>query len=256
MRLAGLTLAAALAAASPAAASQPSVRMMATGTVPVAPLSADEVLLELEVTGMARTPGDVARILIPVSRTGATAAEARSALDAETGRILAAAGRAGVAAGDIRVNPAQDLRAGFVGNGFADEALMGVDAPGARAPQHTATASVEIRLRDPEAFRRVRDAVETAEASVPQPVFTLSDNAAALREARADALRKARAEADDYARALGMRVGRLVRVTAAGGPEHEAYFELMVMMGRDAREARTVETRVNVSAAFALVPNR
>ena len=256
MRLAGMILAAVLAAASPAAATQMMVRSSASGTVPVAPLSAEEVLLELEVTGVARAPGDVARIVVPLNRTGRTPADARAALETETGRILAAAARAGVAREDMQVHPAQGMRAGFVGNGFADESLMGVDALPARAPHHTATAAVEIRLRDPNSFDRVREAVETVEASVPDPVFTLSDRTAAWREARADALRKARAEADDYARAIGMRVGRLVRVSAASVPEHEAYLELMLMMGREARDARTVETRVNVSAAFALVPNR
>ena len=256
MRLAGLTLAAALAAASPSAANQLPLPSPAAGTVPVSTLAPEEVLLELQVTGVARRPADTAMLVVYVNRTAATAAEARAALTTETSRIVAAARRAGVSAGDIQLLPAEGPRAGFVGNEAFE--VIGVDAlpPALRPAQQSASAAVEIRLRDPEGYDRVRDAIETAETAVPAPVFSLSDREAATREARADAIRKARAEAEDYARAMGMRVARLVRISAASGSDYDVYYQIMLNVANVGRDPRIVETAIGISAAFALAPIR
>lgn len=224
----------------------------AAGTVPVTPLGPDEVLLELQVTGVSTLPAEVTTVSIPITRVAATPSAARLALAAEAERVIAGARRAGIEGGDIRVVP-RDSPMGFLGPDA--EAMLAFSAEeGAQKRRHVHGASVEITLRDPSRYESLRNSVETAETAVPAPLYSLRDPARGERAAKADGLRRARAEAEDFARSTGMRVGRLIRINAAQGGDYTAMATMMRMMRPGISASGTVETKSFLSVDFALLP--
>jgi uncharacterized protein YggE len=257
MRLAILAAALALLGASGrAAASEDRIPVLgAGGAVPVAPLARDEVLLELNAVGISRRPADRITVSVPITRTAATPAAARADVAAEAERIAAAAKGLGIPAGDVRFVPNDSSRMGLVG--VDPELLMGMtEEDGAPRPKrHVSSGIVEIRLAAADGYERLRQAVETEATAVPSPAYSLSDPEPASREAQSDALRRARAEAEDYAKHLGLRVVRLVRVSARRS-EYSEMVELMGLMRPTQASDGVVETRVAIGADFALGPAR
>ncbi len=82
---------------------------------------------------------------------------------------------------------------------------------------YVASNQLTIRFRDVAAAGRIIDAlVAEGVNNVQGPMFGLSNQAAALDEARTRALGVARARADLYARTLGTRVRRIVSVSETG----------------------------------------
>jgi uncharacterized protein YggE len=173
-------------------------------------------------------------------------------------RLSAAARSAGVAAADVKVISPSNAAMGFVGN----EALM--RAMGKEQPQErTVSSLLEIRLHDPLQFPRLRDALEAAGATdVPEPAYSLSEanEVAARRSAKEKAIRAARDEAEAHARTLGMRVGRIVRISERSGASlydwenMQEMFSAMMQRGRSSATEATV--RVKLSVDFALVGAR
>lgn len=92
--------------------------------------------------------------------------------------------------------------------------------PMAGRPQpsgYVASNQLTIRFRDIANAGRIIDAlVAEGVNNVQGPMFGLSNQAAALDEARTRALTVARARAELYARTLGTRVRRIVSVSEAG----------------------------------------
>lgn len=92
--------------------------------------------------------------------------------------------------------------------------------PVAGRPQpsgYVASNQLTIRFRDIANAGRIIDAlVAEGVNNVQGPMFGLSNQAAALDEARTRALTVARARADLYARTLGTRVRRIVSISEAG----------------------------------------
>jgi uncharacterized protein len=90
-----------------------------------------------------------------------------------------------------------------------------------RPPQlvgYTASNQVNVRFRDIRNSGKILDAL-VAEGSnqINGPTLTIDKPEAALDEARGRAIAVGRARADLYARALGMRVVRLLSVSESGG---------------------------------------
>jgi uncharacterized protein YggE len=244
VRLGRLTLAAAaaLALSPPALAASPQV----------APLAANEVLLEVDGVGISRTRGDVVTIPIQVMTMKPTPAEAERAVRERVGKIVAAALAAEIPEADIRSAEPQG-RIGFVG----DETWPGNggDSPGV----FPATRSLSIRLADPSVLPRLRESVLAAAGlSIPDPVYSLADDTAAREAAKADAIRTGKANAESYARAAGMRLGRLLRIserreTPYGDPDQ---IEKLIAFtsGRPTEVPGEVETRITLQLDFALLP--
>jgi uncharacterized protein YggE len=217
--------------------------------VPVTPLAPDEVLLELASTGLSHNQADKVTAQVTVSASASTSAEARRLVASQVERFRAAARAAGVAADDIKVEHPQ--RFGFVGNAAYD---LPEELP--QPQKATASAVIEIRLREPSRFGAVRDALEAAGATnVAGPAYDLSDDRTAREQAKADALAKGRAEAEAYARSLGMRVVRLVRVSERPTTEAlsaEMMQNMMKQLSGGSDAGPDVETTVSVTMDFAL----
>ncbi len=179
------------------------------------PLGRDEVLLEVEAAGTARVRAEIATVSVPLFTTAATPAAARALHGALQERVKSATRKVGIRPEDMRLG-ASGSPMGFVGN-EAYEQLAGWSVAAGEnqeAPQAIESQIFEIRLRDPRMFEALRIALEEAGVRrVPEPAYSLPDDRAVLRAAKADALRNARAEAEAYAQASGMRVRRMVRIS-------------------------------------------
>ena len=83
---------------------------------------------------------------------------------------------------------------------------------------YNASNSVSVRFRDIRATGKILDALVAEGANqINGPSLTIDKPEAALDEARTKAIANGRARAELYARALGMRVVRLLSVSEAAG---------------------------------------
>jgi uncharacterized protein YggE len=138
-----------------------------------------------------------------------TAAEALAANARVMTAAMAVLRRAGVAERDIQTR------------GLSLQPQYRYDSD--RAPSLTgyqASNSVNVRLREIGRAGAVIDALVAAGANqISGPSFGLAEPEAALDEARALAVTRARARAELYAKAAGVRLGRLVSISEAQAPQ-------------------------------------
>lgn len=246
-----LVIAAALALAAAPAAAQP------------VELGPGEVLLEVEARGLSVTKADVALLTVVARGRGATAAAARAEKEAAIARFTAAARAQGIAGSQVSLVRGRTL--GFVGNEAPEEmvAVGWAVEPGPDKPQipRTDSATLEIRLPDAALYERVRDALEAAGANfVSDLTYRIADESAALRAAKADALRRAREQASAYARQLGLRVLRLVKVSERAVSEQGRVGTMQdlsrMILGDGVSGTGEVERQAIVAADFVLAPQR
>lgn len=245
MRLAGLIAAALALACSGLASAQ---------SAPPPALGPGETMLEVDAVGTVKGRPDLARLYVVVKSNADNAAKARAANAALIERVAAAARSAGVAPADVRPST-RAWRVGFVGNEIPDMSLPAAMRPAGK----TESSALEIVLRGSTRVENVRTAVEQAGADqVSGPVYDLESDAAARRAAKEDAVNRARAEAEDYARALGMHVVRILRVSerVAPYPNPEDMESLYAAMGLGGASADEIETSVRIAVDFALAPGR
>ena len=190
-----LMTAAALAATIPLAA-----------TAQVAPAAAsvtEGTLLDVVAEGRVNRVPDIAVIRAGVVSQGATAAEALSANARQMASVLTALKAAGIADRDIQtatisLNPQYR---------YAENQPPVITG-------YQASNSVSVRFRDIAKSGTILDAlVKQGANQIDGPNLTIDAIDSAMDEARVDAVKRARARADLYARALGMRVERILMVS-------------------------------------------
>ncbi len=264
MRLVIAALAFGLAASATAAV--PGLGLaVAQSPVSTQPLGAGEILLEVNAVGTAMTRADLALVTVSIESSGATEVEARRAVDVATGRIVAAARAAGVAADDIIAQPGATTANAAVAMAMRDLERAAGEASSAGGsgslPDNGATArgSIDIRVHDLSRLASLRQALEAAGAqNVSAPVYSLADSRSARAEARGLAIATARADAEAYAAALGMRVLRIVRVTDRLGLDFLSMMnesnQMRRMMSGMAGHDPNITTIVPVGIDFALAP--
>ena len=225
-----LTLAAAAAALPLTAAAQV--------TVPAAPVS-EGTLLDVVAEGEATRVPDIATIRAGVVTQAATAAAALSANAEQMKSVLAALKAAGVAERDVQtatisLNPQYR---------YAENQPPVITG-------YQASNNVSVKFRDIAKSGNILDAlVKQGANQIDGPNLSIDQIEAAQDEARTDAVKRARARADLYAKALGMRVDRLVSLSEAldgGGPGPVP----MMMARAEAKDSTQVvpgEQRVGVT---------
>jgi uncharacterized protein YggE len=163
--------------------------------------------LDVSATGEVTRVPDVAIISAGVVTRAPTASAAIEENAARMERVRAALRRAGIADRDIQtssINLSPDYRY----NENQPPQLVG----------YTASNSLSIRFRDIRSTGRILDALVAQGANqIHGPNLTIDEPEQALDEARTRAVAKGRARAELYARALGMRVVRLLSVSESGG---------------------------------------
>ena len=195
----------AFAALALATAAVPHAAIAQTAPAPLRPVAGTQ--LDISATGEVTRVPDIAIISAGVVTRAQTATGAIQENAARMERVRAALQRAGIEARDIQtssINLNPEYR-------YAEN----------QPPQlvgYSASNSLSIRFRDIRSTGRILDAlVEQGANQIHGPNLTIDEPDAALDEARTQALTKGRARAELYARALGMRVVRLLSVSESGG---------------------------------------
>ena len=116
---------------------------------------------------------------------------------------------------------------------------------------------VTVRLRELRNAGKILDALVAAGANqIDGPTFGIDKPEAALDEARTQAIATARARAELYAKAAGLRVVRIARISESGQAESPIRPQAMMAMRNKAAdttvEAGEQELSVTVSVSFEL----
>lgn len=163
--------------------------------------------LDITATGEATRVPDIATISAGVITRAATARAALEQNAARMDRVRAALKRAGIADRDIQTS-----------NISLNPEYHYVQDQPPKLTGYTASNQVSVRFRDIAKSGDILDALVAEGAnSINGPSLTIDKPDEALDEARTKALGIGRARAEIYARALGMRVVRLVSVSESGG---------------------------------------
>ena len=158
--------------------------------------------LDIVATGEVSRVPDVAIISAGVVSRSATATAALSDSAARMARVLEALKRAGVADRDVQTSNVS-LNPEYRYPQNESPQLVG----------YTASNTVTIRFRDIRNSGKILDALVREGANqINGPTLAVDKPEEALDEARAKAIASGRARADLYARALGMRVIRVVSI--------------------------------------------
>lgn len=224
--------------------------MSAASAVPLQPAMAQAVAgtrLDIVATGKVSRVPDVAIISAGVQTQAASASEAIAQNAARMERVRAALKRAGIADRDIQtasisLNP--DYR-------YADN----------QPPQLTgyrASNTLSVTFRDLKRTGAILDALVREGANqLNGPSLTIDKPEQAYDEARVRAIADGRARAETYARALNMRVVKLISVSESGasmpGPMPIAYARAAdAAMPVTKIEAGEQDVEVSVSMSFEL----
>lgn len=163
--------------------------------------------LDLSVTGESTRVPDLAVISTGVVTRAATAAAAMQENATRMERVIAALRRAGVAERDIQTSSI-NLNPEYRYENNQPPQLVG----------YGASNQVSIRFRDIRNSGKVLDVLVAEGANqINGPTLTIDKPQAAMDEARVNAIAAGRARAELYAKAMGMRVARVVSVSESGG---------------------------------------
>lgn len=156
--------------------------------------------------GVVQSAPDMATISLGVTTQGATAAEAMAANSAEVAKVLANLTAAGIEGRDIQTT---GLSLNPVWSSY--DSVQKIDS-------YQAVNSVTVRVRALDALGGVLDAaVKDGANTLNGLTFGLADPAPALDEARKRAVADAARKATILAEAAGVKLGRVVNITEAGG---------------------------------------
>jgi uncharacterized protein YggE len=202
--------------------------------------------LDISATGEVTRVPDVAIISAGVQTLQPTATGAIEENAARMERVRAALKRAGIDDKDIQTS-AINLNPEYQYDQNRPPRLTG----------YRATNTVNVKFRDLKRTGAILDALVAEGANqINGPNLTIDKPETALDEARTKALANGRARADLYARALGMRVVRLLSVSEGGGYSVPPPMPMMAgAMERDAStkiDPGTQQLQVSVSMSFEL----
>lgn len=214
--------------------------------IPTSTASAEEAVPTLTVNGIgsAQIAPDTAEITLGVVTEAKDAARAHADNAAQAARIQNAVKALGIAERDIQTtrydfSPIYDVK----------------DNGRSVVTGYTVTNAVVIKVRS---LANVGKVIDTALANGANRVdsleFSASDPSAAKNAALADAARDARSKADAVARALGVRIVRVLNVYA-DAQSHTPRNNMPMMMAKEAYDAATpiaagelsYEASVNIS---------
>ena len=201
--------------------------------------------LDVSATGTSTRAPDIATISAGVVTQAQRAGDAMTANAKAMTATIAALKRAGVADRDIQTQSI-NLQPQYRYGDNQPPVLTG----------YQANNRVSVRIRNLAAAGGVIDALVAAGANqIDGPTLTVEHPEAALDEARAKALATARARAELYAKAAGLSVRRIVRISESEGSP--PIVRPMAMMASKRAEATPVEAgeqelTVNLSVVFEL----
>jgi uncharacterized protein YggE len=237
-----------IAALALVATAIPAGAIAQTQTIPVQVPLISGTRLDVSATGEVTRVPDMAIISAGVQTLQPTATAAIEENAARMERVRAALKRAGIEDRDIQTSSIN----------LNPEYQYDQNRP-PRLTGYRATNTVNVKFRDLKRTGAILDAL-VAEGSnqINGPNLTIDKPESALDEARMKAIANGRARADLYARALGMRVVRLISVSEGGGYNVPPPMPMVAMMaersgGADSKiDPGTQQLQVNVSMSFEL----
>jgi len=217
-------------------------------TVPVQMPMMTGTRLDVSASGEVTRVPDLAIISAGVQTLQPTATAAIEENAARMERVRAALKRAGIEDRDIQTSSIN----------LNPEYQYDQNRP-PRLTGYRATNTVNVKFRDLKRTGSILDALVAEGANqINGPNLTVDKPEAALDEARTKAIANGRARADLYARALGMRVVRLISVSEGGGYNVPPPMPMVAMMAERGAAADskidpgTQQLQVNVSMSFEL----
>lgn len=185
----------------------PAIAPAQVQTVPVQVPLISGTRLDVTATGEVTRVPDLAIISAGVQTLQPTASGAIEQNAARMERVRAALKRAGIEDRDIQTSSI----------GLHPEYVYDQNRP-PRLTGYRATNTVNVKFRDLKRTGPILDALVAEGANqINGPSLTIDKPESALDEARTRAIANGRARADLYARALGLRVVRLLSVSEGGG---------------------------------------
>lgn len=201
-------------------------------TAPGYAIPADGTLLSVAAQAEARRVPDVATISAGVVTQAADANAAMRANAEQMAKVMAAIKAAGIAERDIQT----------AGISVHPQYRYAENQPPA-ITGYQASNTVNLKVRDIGDLGEVLDALVASGANqVNGPSFEIDKPDEAYDEARLAAVEKAQARAQTYAKALGLRVRRIVSISEGGGLQPP--IPMMRMQAMDAGMAKA-ETSVS-----------
>lgn len=183
-------------------------------------------MLSITAEGQSRRTPDLAIFSAGVVTQGQSASEAMAENGRRMDRVVAALRRAGIAERDIQTsaislqprysNP--DLEAQLRARQMREPYIPPAQPEAPRIIGYEARNNVQVRVRRLGEMGRIIDTLIAEGANQEDgPSFTLDEPASALDQARTEAIAAGMQRAELYARAAGMRVGRILSISEGGG---------------------------------------
>ncbi len=226
----------------------PAIATAQVQSVPVQAPSISGTRLDVNATGEVTRVPDLAIISAGVQTLRPTATAAIEENAARMERVRAALKRAGIDDRDIQTSSI-NLNPEYAYDQNRPPRLTG----------YRATNTVNVKFRDLKRTGAILDALVAEGANqINGPNLTIDRPESALDEARTRAIANGRARADLYARALGMRVVRLISVSEGGGYHVPPPMPMVAMMAERSADASskidpgTQQLQVSVSMSFEL----
>ena len=190
-------------------------------TAPVAaPMTpSDGTLLSISAQAEARRVPDVATLSAGVVTQAADANAAMRANATQMDKVMAAIKAAGIAERDIRTSGIS-----------LNPQYKYVENQSPTITGYQASNTVDLKVRDLSRLGKVLDALVASGANqVNGPSFEIDQPEPVYDQARRDALQKAQARAEMYAKALGLKVRRIVSIDEGGGYRPPMPMPMMAM---------------------------
>jgi uncharacterized protein len=190
-------------------------------TAPVATpmISSDGTMLSVSAQAEARQVPDVATLSTGVMTQASDANAAMRANATQMDKVMAAIKAAGIADRDIRTSGIS-----------LNPQYKYVENQSPTITGYQASNTVDIKVRDLSRLGKVLDALVASGANqVNGPSFEIDQPEPVYDQARRDALEKAQARAQMYAKALGLRVRRIVSIDEGGGYRPPMPMPMMAM---------------------------
>ncbi|MEL1263866.1 SIMPL domain-containing protein [Pseudoxanthomonas putridarboris] len=209
-------------------------------TAPAYAVPADGTLLNVSAQAEASRVPDVAAISAGVVTQAADGNAAMRQNAEQMARVVAAIKAAGIADKDVQTSGISlNPQYRYVEN----------EAP--RITGYQASNNVNLKVRDIAKLGKVLDALASVGANqINGPSFEIDQPEPVYDEARLAALKKAQARAETYAKALGLKVRRIVSISEGGGNFRPVPMMAMRAQAMDKMESTPVspgETTLSVN---------
>ena len=205
--------------------------------------SRDGTLLSVSAQAEAKRVPDVATVSAGVVTQSADANSAMRANAAEMDKVMAAIRAAGVAERDIQTSGVNlNPQYKYVEN--QNPTIIG----------YQASNNVNLKVRDIGKLGKVLDSLVASGANqINGPSFEIDQPEPVLDEARRTALEKGQARAQMYAKALGMRVRRIVSISEGSGFRPPGPVPMMAMRAKAESDTAISPGETTLSANLDLV---